>query len=194
MKTNRILFIDTETGGLDPLKHSLLSVAFAIWDKGKIIDAKEFLINDGILNVTPKALEINGIDIIEHSRVALKSKIAISEIKYFLNQNFEPNEKIILCGHNILFDINFFKNFWNKNEEGDYNTRFSHRYVDTASILFFLSIVNKLPENSNSSQNAFDLFGISIDKRHSALGDVLGTAELFNRLIELDTLNSKNCR
>src|SRR5690606_30430214 len=186
MRTNKILFIDTETGGLDPLEHSLLSVAFAVWDNGKITTSKEFLINDGVLNVTSKALEINGINIIEHSRIALKSKYAISEIKNFLNQNFEFDEKIILCGHNILFDINFFKNFWNKNE-GNYNKRFSHRYVDTASILFFLSITNKLPENSNSSQNAFDLFGISIDKRHSALGDVLGTAELFNRLIELES-------
>jgi DNA polymerase-3 subunit epsilon len=193
MRTNKILFIDTETGGLEPLEHSLLSVAFAVWDNGKITAAKEFLINDGILNVTSKALEINKINIIEHSRIALKSENAISKIKDFLNVNFGFDEKIVLCGHNILFDINFFKNFWNKNE-GNYNTRFSHRYVDTASILFFLSITNKLPENSNSSQNAFDLFGISINKRHSALGDVLGTAELFNRLIELDSLNSKNYR
>ena len=193
MRINKILFIDTETGGLDPLEHSLLSVAFAVWDNGEITNAKEFLINDGVLNVTSKALEINGININEHSKIALKSNFAISEIKNFLNQNFELDEKITLCGHNILFDINFFKNFWNKNE-GNYNARFSHRYVDTASILFFLSLINKLPENSNSSENAFDLFGISIDKRHSALGDVLGTAKLFNCLIELESLNNKNYR
>ena len=28
----RLLFIDTETGGLDPEKHSLLSVGFVVWD------------------------------------------------------------------------------------------------------------------------------------------------------------------
>ena len=149
MKTNKILFIDTETGGLDPTNHSLLSVAFVIWDNGKIIQPKEFLINDGILNTTPKALEINGINIIEHSQVALNSKSAMLEIKNYLDENFGLDEKITLCGHNILFDVSFFKNFWNKNQ-GDYNQRFSHRYVDTASILFFLSIVDKLPKNSNS--------------------------------------------
>lgn len=187
MRTNKILFIDTETGGINPSEHSLLSIAFAIWENGKITAAKEFLINDGVLNVTSQALEINNIDIKEHSRIALTSENAISEIKDYLNQNFGFDEKIILCGHNILFDINFFKNFWNKNE-GNFNNRFSHRYVDTSSILFFLSILNKIPENSNSSQNAFNFFSISIDKRHSALGDVLGTAELFNRLIELDSI------
>ena len=28
----RLLFIDTETGGLNPEKHSLLSVGFVVWD------------------------------------------------------------------------------------------------------------------------------------------------------------------
>ncbi|MEL1239764.1 3'-5' exonuclease [Flavobacterium flavipallidum] len=183
MKTDKILFIDTETGGLDPLNNSLLSVAFAIWDNGKISNAKEFLINDGILNVSPKALEINRIDINKHSQVALKSEDAILEIENYLNENFH-NEKIILCGHNILFDINFFKNFWTKNNR-DYNKQFSHRYVDTASILFFLSVSGKIPTNTISSQNAFDYFNINVSKRHSALGDVLATAELFNHLIRI---------
>ncbi len=185
MKHNKILFIDTETGGLDPLSHSILSVAFTVWENGKIFNSKEFLINDGILNVSEKALEINKIDISEHSRIALKSEIAVLEIENFLNQNFNLDEKIILCGHNILFDINFFKTFWIKNGN-DYNKRFSHRYVDTASLLFFLSITNKLPEDLTSSQKAFDFFNIKIDKRHSALGDVVATAELFNHLLELE--------
>lgn len=187
MRADKILFIDTETGGLDPLKHSLLSVAFTIWDNGKISNEKEFLINDGVLNVTPKAMEINGIDIIEHSRISLKSNIAVREIEDYLNKNFNIDEKIILCGHNILFDINFFKRFWSKNG-CDYNKRFSHRYVDTASILFYLSIIEKVPRNLTSSQNAFDYFGIKVSKRHSALGDVLATAELFNKLVNLQSI------
>ena len=43
---DRLLFIDTETGGLDPQKHSLLSLALVVWEKREILDSKEFLIND----------------------------------------------------------------------------------------------------------------------------------------------------
>lgn len=30
---NRLLFIDTETGGLDPHKHSLLTIGVVVWDE-----------------------------------------------------------------------------------------------------------------------------------------------------------------
>lgn len=180
----KILFIDTETGGLDPNFHSLLSVAFAVWENYEIKDAIEVMINDGILNVSEKALEINGINIEQHSIIAKKPSDAILDMEIFFKNHFDENEKIILCGHNILFDINFFKTFWNKHK-GNYNNRFSHRYVDTASILFFLTVAGKLPNESNSSQNAFNHFKIQVNNRHSALGDVLATSELFNKLLYL---------
>lgn len=184
MKNNKILFIDTETGGLDPTTNSLLSVAFVVWENGEFLLSKEVLINDGILNVSPQALEINKINIAKHSKNALKSEFAVLEIESFLNENFNNDEKIILCGHNIIFDINFFKAFWTKNGR-NYNQRFSHRYIDTASLLFYLSIANKIPSELTSSDKAFDYFKISVNKRHSALGDVIATAELFNKLVHI---------
>ncbi len=184
MKFNRILFIDTETGGIDPINNSLLSIAFVIWDNGKISQPQEFLINDGVLNVTQSALDINKIDLIEHSKKAMSPKDIIYKIEQYLECNFSDEEKIILCGHNVLFDINFFKNFC-QNYGLDYNKRFSHRYVDTASILFYLSTVGIIPDNMTSSQNAFDYFNISVNNRHSALGDVLATTELFNQMLLL---------
>lgn len=53
---DRLLFIDTETGGLDPHKHSLLSLAMVIWEDMEIINSQDILINDGILSVTKEAL------------------------------------------------------------------------------------------------------------------------------------------
>ena len=39
----RYVFIDTETGGIIPGKHSLLSIGIVIWEKDYgIIDKKEF--------------------------------------------------------------------------------------------------------------------------------------------------------
>ncbi len=34
---DKLLFIDTETGGLDPDKHSLLSIAMVVWEDMEII-------------------------------------------------------------------------------------------------------------------------------------------------------------
>src|SRR5215203_1988498 len=131
MKPDRILFIDTETGGLDPLKNSLLSVALVVWQEFRIIDTKEIFIDDGILNVTSTALEINKIDHKEHKKISLNSREAIKVLDKFLNQHFSNDEKITLGGHNINFDVNFLRHFLVSNSY-NFSQRFSHRYVDTS--------------------------------------------------------------
>ena len=56
----RLLFIDTETGGLDPEKHSLLSVGFVVWDSalGESYSAEYRLKNENF-QITKTAQKIN---------------------------------------------------------------------------------------------------------------------------------------
>ena len=56
----RLLFIDTETGGLDPEKHSLLSVGFVVWDSalGECCSAEYHLKNENYC-ITKTAQKIN---------------------------------------------------------------------------------------------------------------------------------------
>jgi len=58
----RLLFIDTETGGIDPYVHSLLSIGLVVWENGQILAQKEIFVNDGVLNVTQSALLVNQIN------------------------------------------------------------------------------------------------------------------------------------
>ena len=190
MKTEKILFIDTETGGLEPSVHSLLSIAFVVWQDFNIIDTKEILINDGILNVTPEALKINGIDIVQHSKNAVSSQITIDEMKSFLSLHFKEGEKISLGGHNINFDVNFFKYFLSKNNF-PFHKRFSHRIVDTATILYYLYLAGKIKQKTISSAEAFDFFGIPVNGRHTALGDAIATTKLFTILLRIISKNAK---
>jgi DNA polymerase III epsilon subunit-like protein len=182
MKADTILFIDTETGGIQPGKNSLLSLALAVWKESKIKASTEILINDGVLDVTEKALEINGINLEEHKKKAVSPAVALQQFDDFIKANFPTDEKIVLGGHNITFDVNFLNAFLAANNY-NYHQRFSHRFIDTASILFYLYLAGKLKTKINSSQQAFDYFGIMVDGRHTALGDVLATAQLFSILV-----------
>jgi DNA polymerase III subunit epsilon len=190
MQADTILFIDTETGGIQPGKNSLLSLALVVWKESKIKASTEILINDGVLDVTEKALEINGIDLEEHKKIAVSSAVALRQFDDFINANFPPDEKIVLGGHNITFDVNFLNAFLAANNY-NYNKRFSHRFVDTASILFYLYLTGKLKTKIVSSQEAFEYFHITVDGRHTALGDAIATAQLFSRLISLLYKDSK---
>ncbi|MEP7318648.1 MAG: 3'-5' exonuclease [Panacibacter sp.] len=190
MRPDKILFIDTETGGLDPSKNSLLSLALVVWQEFEIVGSKEILINDGLLNSTPQALKINGINLEEHKKNAFHPKEVLKEFDDFLNFHFLSNEKITLAGHNINFDVNFLKYFLLENNYS-YFKRFSHRYVDTATILYYLYLSGKIKQKAISSQEAFDLFGISVEGRHTALGDAIATAKLFTILLRIISKNAR---
>ena len=182
MKADKILFIDTETGGIDPSRDSLLSMALLVWSEGEMGASIEILINDGVLHVTEEALRINGIDLGVHVKEALSPEGAMEVFSAFVGKYFGEEEKIVLGGHNISFDVNFLNVFLTKYGP-QWKGRISHRHVDTSSILFYLYLTGKIKRKIVSSQDAFDYFGIIVDGRHTALGDVKATAQLFSRLV-----------
>ncbi|UCS93954.1 3'-5' exonuclease [Echinicola marina] len=182
---DKILFIDTETGGLNPLQHPLLSIGLVVWEDFELTSSKEILIFEEGLTPDNRALDINKIDINDHRKKALSPKEAINEIKTFLRKNFELDNKVTLAGHNINFDVNFLRFFLDRNND-DFGRYFSHRFIDTSSILYFLYLSGKLKEKAVSSDRAFDLFGINFNQenRHTALADAIATAQLFNNLLK----------
>ena len=184
MKADKILFIDTETGGIDPASHSLLSLALVVWKELEVRASIEILVNDGVLNVTEKALEINGINLSEHKKKAVSPVLALQQVDQFLDHHFSRDEKIILGGHNINFDVNFLNVFLTRNGY-NFQQRFSHRFVDTSSILFYLYLTGKMKRKLTASQDAFDYFGITVPGRHTALGDAVATAQLFSKLVSI---------
>jgi DNA polymerase-3 subunit epsilon len=185
---DRLLFIDTETGGLDPGKHSLLSLAMVVWEDSEILDSMEVLINDGVLSVTREALSVNKIDLEKHKQSAISPSQAMDEILSFTGKHFPRHGKINLAGHNVHFDIDFLKRFFVLNNK-DFSQYFSHRVIDTSSILHYLYLAGRIKHKAVSSDEAFGLFDIKVEGRHTAIGDTIATAKLFTKLIELSQKN-----
>ncbi|MFH2140807.1 MAG: 3'-5' exonuclease [Bacteroidota bacterium] len=180
---DRLLFIDTETGGLDPDKHSLLSIAMVVWEDMQIIDSHELFINDGILSVTKEAFAINNIDIEKHKQIAISPSLTIEKILQFTGKHFPHQKKITIAGHNVQFDVGFLKQMFSNNKQ-DISKLFSHRIIDTSSILYYLYLAGHLKQKAISSDDAFEYFKIKVDGRHTALGDAIATAKLFTKLLE----------
>lgn len=179
--TDKVLFIDTETGGLDPLEHSLLSIGLVVWQEGEIIDQEEIFILDQIIKFTPQSLKINKMNFKEFINKAIEPSLAIKQIHKFCSRNFEDNIPITLGGHNVNFDIGFLKKLLEK----DYQKLFSHRSIDTSAILKYLYLSGKISKDCSGSDKAFSYFDIKVKNRHSALEDARATALLFNDLVKL---------
>ncbi len=181
---DRLLFIDTETGGLDPDKHSLLTLALVVWEDRNIIDSLEIAVNDGVNCVTQEALSINKIDIGKHLQTALSLPEAMDQVMSFTGKHFPGKEKITLAGHNVHFDAGFLKKFFSANHI-DFSEIFSHRFIDTSSILHYLYLAGRIEKKAISSDDAFALFDIEVEGRHTALGDATATVKLFSKLLDL---------
>lgn len=179
----KLLFLDTETGGIDPQKHSLLSIGMMVWENGFFCARKLINVNDGVNVCTKEALSINKINIDEHIKNGISPKEAINEMIDFIETEFGKGERVILCGHNIGFDIRFLKQMF-KNNNCEYGKYFSHRSVDTHSIMLYLQICGVIREKVTSSHDALKYFGIKPVDRHNALGDAIDTAILFDKLVE----------
>lgn len=179
----KILFLDTETGGLDPQKHALLQIGGVLWEDGEIMREFEFnLANTWDRDWTEEALAINGIDLAN-----LKTSdpsFAIDALIDIAEHCYEPKQKCVVAGHNVNFDIGFLKVFFD--DMGyKWDDHFSHRTLDTAGILNFMAAAGKYQAKSASLDTALEYYQIPIDqgKRHGALVDAKYTAILFNRLL-----------
>jgi DNA polymerase III subunit epsilon len=181
------LFLDTETGGLDSGKHSLLSIGLVVGDMGVVRHSMEILVKHETYVVSAGGLRVNRIDLVKHDAVALEPVEAMAVLDVFLQQYFPcVKEPIFLVGHNVAFDRDFLGVFFAQLGR-PLEPRISHRLVDTHSIAAALRDAGKLDLDNLSSSVLFDHFGIQIpeEKRHTALGDALGTFELYWKLVEL---------
>jgi DNA polymerase-3 subunit epsilon len=185
-----ILVLETETGGIDPDRHSLLSIGAVVWEDGRRGAEIEILVAEPELTVTARAMEINRIDLVAHARHAAAPAEALAMLTRFVadqfSQAFASGERVVLAGHNIGFDVGFLKRLF-RMTGSDFEAVFSHRVLDTASILRFLSLAGLAPEGVAASNEAFRYFEISVPAadRHTALGDARATAELLTRLVDL---------
>jgi DNA polymerase-3 subunit epsilon len=181
-----LVILDTETGGLDPEKVSILSVGVVVVDENLVeLGQKEIFVKEDDIVAEEQALKVNKIDL-NWLKVTGKNPFnAVLELEFFLSGFFDcaKESSIPLAGHNIGFDIGFMKRLYRLAGK-NFEQTFSHRTMDTASVLRFLKLAG-VTQTEASSNQAFAHYKIVVaeEKRHTALGDALATAELLRKLV-----------
>jgi DNA polymerase III subunit epsilon len=184
----KLLVVDTETGGTDPAKHSILTLGAVVWDAGAVGESTEVAVWEHPQPVVvEEAMQINGLQLDELKRRGLPPKEAVIVLDRFLEQHFgaaPARERIGLVGHNLGFDVGFLKRLYGLAGRA-YEDVFSHRGLDTASVIRFLHLAGRLPLANASLDQAIKYFKLEVasNARHTARADALVTAELLNRLL-----------
>jgi DNA polymerase III epsilon subunit-like protein len=175
----KILFLDTETTGLDIIQHEIIQVGYIVLDydgcgDGNILVEKEIKIRPLHLeSASMEALKINGF-----SAYDWKYSEPFERYANHLKEVLEYAD--LLVGQNLIFDLRFIKQaFSNLNME---YPKFPN-YVDTKNMAEFLLKEGTVP--STSMDKLCKHFNITFSGRaHNALADCERTMKIWKILLK----------
>ena len=186
----KILWLDTETTGLDETVNGIISLAFAVEDNGQFVQNGTILMNP--FNFFPEyskeAQEINGF-----SREEIEShqdyKYAYAEICFLLDDyvdKFDKTDKFMIGGYNVDFDIRFLRAMWNCFGDKYFGSWFKTVTIDPFKVIGFLQSVGRFPDLPNYKLTTVaEHFGIDTSKAHNAIDDVRMTIKVYRKMVEL---------
>jgi DNA polymerase-3 subunit epsilon len=179
---DHVIVVDTETGGLDPLHHSLLSVGLVSGDGTRTL---EFYVLEPTLTTDERSMAVNRIDLDRVRAEGLSPEKAVDRIEAFLD-GIGRGRPLKAAGHNVAFDIAFLRRLY-RMAGRDFPPDFAHRTIDTHTLLWALAQMERLPKDVVSSDKAFAHFDLAPPDalRHTALGDAVATHQLLQRLLPL---------
>lgn len=187
---NKIIFIDTETGGVNPEKAALIQLSGIIRIDKKDVEKFNFYIKPfENSEVTEKALEVQGRTLEE-----LKTDKYVEEkevYKQFINlldkyiDKYDRTDKFIVAGYNVRFDVDILKAFFQR-----HGNNFLFSYLDSSMLdplysIRLLQIAEVLPVLENNKLETWcKHFGIEFSA-HDSLEDIEATKKLIGKLILL---------
>ena len=187
---NKIIFIDTETGGVNPEKAALIQLSGIIRIDKKDVEKFNFYIKPfENSEVNEKALEVQGRTLDE-----LKTEKYIEEkevYKQFINlldkyiDKYDKTDKFIVAGYNVRFDVDILKALFQR-----HGNNFLFSYLDSSMLdplysIRLLQIAEVLPVLENNKLETWcKHFGIEL-KAHDSLEDIVATKKLIGKLISL---------
>lgn len=169
-------------------QYSLLTAYFLVCDDGfeKVDDLYLFVKpDDDIYRVTGEAMEINGINLVEHNRKAIACKKAGTVLYQFLQKNFGyRKERMVPVGHGMNGDLD--QIFDKLMSRSTWETFVSYRRLDTSVVLQFLKSCKLFPETVGGSlESLVEYFYITKPgSLHDAKVDAELTKEVLVKLIE----------
>jgi len=181
----KVLWIDTETTGIDPAKHGIIQIAALMEIAGEVVEEFEAKfqphagaeINADALAVsgtTPEALWARG-----------TSLDAYFEFSRWIGKHidkFDKLDKAYPAGYNVRFDLDFverwFRHSGNKYGTGSYQ---NWRYLDPLPILYQLDYAGRIALPDYKLGTVAAHYGIEL-QAHDALSDVRAARALHGIL------------
>lgn len=187
---NKIIFIDTETGGVNAEKSALIQLSGIIEVDGTEKEKFNFYIKPfENSEVNKKALEVQGRTLEElGTEKYIDESIIYQEFLEILDKyidKYDKNDKFIVAGYNVKFDIDILKALFERNNNKFLFSYFNSSMLDPLYSVRLLQVAGMLPVLENNKLETWcKYFNIEL-KAHDSLQDITATKKLIEKLIEL---------
>jgi exonuclease len=187
---NKIIFIDTETGGVNAEKSALIQLSGIIEVDGTEKEKFNFYIkpfensevNEKALEVQGRTLEELGTEKYIDESIIYKKFLEILD-KYI--DKYDKNDKFIVAGYNVKFDIDILKALFERNNNKFLFSYFNSSMLDPLYSVRLLQVAGMLPVLENNKLETWcKYFNIEL-KAHDSLQDITATKKLIEKLVEL---------
>lgn len=183
----KLLYFDTETTGLDPIKNDIIQIAGIIEIDNEVKEEFNFKVQPhSYENISKEALEVNGVTIEQMKEFPTPQETLSKLIKLFDKYVFKFNktDKFFPVGHNVGFDVNFLFEFCKKCNFNYLGSYLDYHKADTMALLMALMVNNKIPVGSMKLGMACKELAIDLTDAHDALADIRSTRLLWKKLSE----------
>ncbi|MDZ7685372.1 MAG: 3'-5' exonuclease [Gammaproteobacteria bacterium] len=182
MRNDELAIIDLETTGTNPHLHDVLSLAVVPFDNAEPLQLHVQCQGGKWSPFAEKNFEKFSE---QWRQQAVAPAEACQHLEDYLRDTFQDSQ-VTIVGHNIGFDVAFLRRLAYLGGREDI-CGFSHRTVDTHTMLFVLNQLDIIPASALGSDGAFEYFDITVpeDDRHTALGDARATRDLYAALMEI---------
>ena len=182
MKELDLVFVDTETTGLDANQHEIIEIGlvrvkqeWSVGEKPKFTFISEWSAKIKPLHLEladPKALLING-----YTPNGWTDAISASDAITLFS---EKTNGAIMVAHNVAFDAGFIDNYF---KTYGIKNKMHYSRLDTISMAY-IALQNNPALNGLSLPELCNYFDITNEHAHSALSDARADFELFKKLMD----------
>ena len=185
---HRLVVLDTETGGLDPVEHSLIEVAARVVDLNHL--AQHVHVHDlhfeskvaPRLPVSKGAAAVNGYTAVRWRAAPSLGRFSEMFSRWLAHIDAPPDGSLVWAGSNVGFDLGFLKSDLRQvGAELPGKPKFSRRLLNTESLCFPLLLRGTVSSLGVAALRKWA--GLKGEQKHTALDDVNDTVAIICKYV-----------
>ena len=181
---SKILWLDSETTGTDPMKNDVVQLACLVEIDGNIKHKQKFKmrpINGGAID--PEALELNGLTQEEIARYPT-AESSLQTLKKMLSRyvdKFDRSDKFVPAGFHVKFDLDFLRQAFLKTGDQYFGSWIFNAAIDVQTFVAVAVARYGVRVENFKLSTLCARFGVPI-VAHEAMSDIEATRALHGKL------------